>query len=150
MSQLVWIDEREALALHSHLLALYGGAPGLRDVGLLQSALARPRQLQAYGKNPDVIELAAAYTAGILHNLPFMDGNKRIGFVLGVLFLEMNGYRLTAGEEDATRAVLGLAEGTIDEAAFVVWLRANSRRDRKKGIIGRITGTEPPQTKICH
>jgi death-on-curing protein len=132
VSELVWIDEREALALHNRLLALYGGAPGLRDFGLLQSALARPRQLQAYGKNPDVIELAAAYTAGILHNHPFIDGNKRIGFVLGVLFLEMNGYRLTASEEDVTRAVLSLTEGTLDEAAFIAWLRANSRRDHRK------------------
>ena len=132
MSQLVWIDEREALALHTRLLALYGGAPGLRDLGLLQSALARPRQLQAYGGNPSVIELAAAYTVGILHNHPFIDGNKRIGFVLGALFLEMNGYRLAASEENATQAVLGLTEGTLDEAAFVAWLRANSRRDPRK------------------
>jgi death on curing protein len=134
VSELVWIDEREALALHNRLLALYGGAPGLRALGLLQSALARPRQLQAYGKSPDVIELAAAYTAGILHNHPFIDGNKRIGFVLGVLFLEMNGYRLTASEEDATQAVLGLTEGTLDEAAFVAWLRANSQRERRKKL----------------
>lgn len=132
MSELIWIDEREALALHNRLLALYGGAMGLRDLGLLQSALARPRQLQAYGRNPEVIELAAAYTAGILHNHPFLDGNKRIGFVLGVLFLEMNGYRLTASEEDATQAVLGLTEGTLDEAAFVAWLRGNSHRERRK------------------
>ena len=132
MSEPVWIDEREALALHTRLLALHGGAPGLRDLGLLQSALARPRQLQAYGRNPEVIELAAAYTAGILHNHPFLDGNKRIGFVLGVLFLEMNGYRLTASEEDVTRAVLSLTEGTLDEAAFVAWLRGNSHRERRK------------------
>ena len=132
MSELIWIDEREALALHNRLHALYGGAMGLRDLGLLQSALARPRQLQAYGRNPEVIELAAAYTAGILHNHPFLDGNKRIGFVLGVLFLEMNGYRLTASEEDATQAVLGLTEGTLDEAAFVAWLRGNSHRERRK------------------
>jgi death-on-curing protein len=132
VSELIWIDEREALALHNRLLALYGGAMGLRDLGLLQSALARPRQLQAYGRNPEVIELAAAYTAGILHNHPFLDGNKRIGFVLGVLFLEMNGYRLTASEEDATQAVLGLTEGTLDEAAFVAWLRGNSHRERRK------------------
>jgi death on curing protein len=132
VSEPVWINERDALALHGRLLALYGGAPGLRDPGLLESALARPRQLQAYGENPDVIELAAAYTAGILRNHPFVDGNKRISFVLGVLFLEMNGYRLTASEEGATRAVLGLSERTLDEAAFVAWLRANSRRNPQK------------------
>jgi death on curing protein len=131
VSDLVWIDERDALALHSRLLALYGGAPGMRDPGLLESALARPRHLHADADNPDVIELAAAYTVGIIRNHPFVDGNKRTGFVVGVLFLEMNGYRLTASEEDATQAVLSLAEGTLDEAAFLVWLRANSRANRK-------------------
>jgi len=128
----IWIDERDALALHSRLLALYGGAPGVRDPGLLASALARPRHLRAYAGNPNVIELAAAYTAGIIHNHPFVDGNKRTGFVIGVLFLEINGYRLTASEEDATQAVLGLAAGTLDEAGFLAWLRANSRRNRKR------------------
>jgi death-on-curing protein len=126
VSELVWIDERDALALHSRLLALYGGAPGLRDPGLLASGLARPRQLHAYADKPDVIELAAAYTAGIIRNHPFVDGNKRAGFVVGVLFLEMNGYRLTASEQDATQAVLGLAGGTLDETTFLAWLRANS------------------------
>jgi death-on-curing protein len=101
-------------------------------LGLLASALARPHQLHAYANNPDVIELAAAYTAGIIRNHPFVDSNKRGGFVVGVLFLEMNGYRLTASEEDATQAVLGLAEGTLDETALVAWMRANSHRNRKK------------------
>jgi death-on-curing protein len=89
----VWIDERDALALHTRLLALYGGAPGVRDPGLLESATARPRHLHAYADKPDVIQLAAAYTTGIIRNHPFVDGNKRTGFVAGVLFLEMNGYR---------------------------------------------------------
>ncbi len=132
MNEPVWIDERDALTLHDRLLALYGGAPGVRDPGSLASALARPRQLHAYADNPDVIELAAAYTAGIIRNHPFVDGNKRTGFVVGVLFLEMNGYRLIASEEDATQAVLSLAAGTLDEAAFLAWLRANSRRNRQK------------------
>jgi death on curing protein len=132
VSDLVWIDEREALALHGRLLSLYGGAPRMGDPGLLESALARPRHLHAYADNPDVIELAAAYTVGIIRNHPFVDGNKRTGFVVGVLFLEMNGYRLTASEEDATQAVLSLAEGTLDEGAFLVWLRAKSRAKRKK------------------
>ena len=70
----------------------------------------------------------SAYTVGIIQNHPFIDGNQRTGFVVGVLFLEMNGYRLRAGEEDATRVVLGLAEGTLDEAAFATWLRANSQQ----------------------
>lgn len=125
MSEPVWIEERDAIALHDRLLALDGGPAGVRDKGLLESALARPRQLHAYGKSPDAVDLATAYTAGIVRNHPFVDGNKRTGFILGALFLEMNGYRLTASEEDATQAVLGLAAGTLDETAFAVWMRAN-------------------------
>ena len=121
----VWIDERDALALHDRLLALDGGAVGVRSVGLLRSALARPQQLHAYGDAPDAIEMAAAYTVGIIHNHPFVDGNKRTAFVAGVLFLEINGHRFAATEEDATQAVLGLAAGTLDEASFTRWLRAN-------------------------
>jgi death on curing protein len=124
----VWIDERDTLALHDRLLALDGGAAGVRNVGLLQSALARPKQLHAYGNAPDIIDMAAAYTLGIARNHPFVDGNKRTAFVVGVLFLELNGHRFTATEEDATQAVLGLAAGTIDEASFTRWLRANVRR----------------------
>jgi death-on-curing protein len=124
----VWIDERDALALHDWLLALDGGAAGVRNVGLLQSALARPQQLHAYGDAPDTIDMAAAYTVGIVRNHPFVDGNKRTAFVVGVLFLELNGHRFTATEEDAAQAVLGLAAGTIDEASFTRWLRANVSR----------------------
>ena len=123
----LWIDERDALALHDRLLALHGGAAGVRDANLLKSELARPQQLHAYGDNPNLIDLATAYTAGIIRNHPFIDGNKRIGFVAGILFLEMNGYRFTASEEDATQAVLGLAAGTLDETAFTAWLRANAK-----------------------
>ena len=121
----VWIDERDSVALHDRLLALDGGAVGVRSVGLLRSALARPQQLHAYGDAPDAIEMAAAYTVGIIHNHPFVDGNKRTAFVAGVLFLEINGHRFAATEEDATQAVLGLAAGTLDEASFTRWLRAN-------------------------
>ena len=116
------------LAIHDRLLALDGGAAGVRDEGLLQSALARPQQLHAYGERPDTVELATAYTAGIVRNHPFIDGNKRTGFVIGVLFLEMNGYRFTASEEDATQAVLGLAAGTLDETGFADWMRANVKQ----------------------
>jgi death-on-curing protein len=122
----LWIEERDALTLHDRLLALDGGATGVRDAGLLASALARPRQLHAYGKNPDAIDLAGAYTAGILRNHPFVDGNKRTCFVIGVLFLEMNGYRFVASEESATQAILGLASGALEEGAFVAWLRGNA------------------------
>lgn len=128
MSDPVWIEEHDVLVLHDQLLALEGGAAGLRSQALLLSALARPRQLQAYGADPDIIGMAASYTAGIARNHPFVDGNKRTAFVVGVLFLEMNGYRFTASEADATEALLQLAAGRMDEAAFATWLRANARR----------------------
>src|SRR6059036_1619563 len=124
MTEPVWIDERDALALHEQLLALDGGAEGVRDAGLLQSALARPRQLRAYADS-DIIGMAAAYTAGIVRNHPFIDGNKRTGFVVGILFLELNGYRFTASEESATQAVLELAAGTLDGRGYTAFLRAN-------------------------
>lgn len=128
MSKTVWIDVRDALALHDRLLALDGGAPGVRDQGLLESALARPRQLDAYGDRPSVVDMAAAYTAGVVRNHPFVDGNKRTGFLVGVLFLEMNGYRFTPSEEDATQAVLDLAAGKLNESAFKAWMHANAKR----------------------
>jgi death-on-curing protein len=91
----------------------------------LNSALARPRQLFAYGESPDIVDKAAAYVAGIVRNRGFLDGNKRTGFVVGVLFLEINGCRFVASEEDATQAVLALAAGKLDESALITWLRAN-------------------------
>lgn len=128
MSEPVWIDERDALAIHDQLLVLDGGAPGVRDQGLLESALARPRQIHAYADHPDLVDISAAYTAGIVRNHPFVDGNKRTGFILDVLFLELNGYRFTATEEAAAQAVLGLAAGTLKEAVFGAWVRANVKR----------------------
>ena len=125
MKEPIWLDERDALALHGRLIALDAGSVGIRSVALLQSALARPRQLFAYGAKPDLVDVASAYTCGIVRNHPFVDGNKRTGFLMGVLFLEMNSYRFTASEEDATQAILGLASGTLEEAAFSSWLRAN-------------------------
>jgi death-on-curing protein len=123
----VWLDERDALAVHDRSMLLHGGAPGVRDPGLLASAMARPRQLNAYGEAVDVLELAAAYTSGVLRNHPFIDGNKRTGFVMGVLFLELNGARFVASEEAATQAVLGLAAGTLDDNGYAAFLRENTR-----------------------
>ena len=128
----IWIDERDVLAIHDQLLAAYGGSPGLRDEGLLQSALARPRQHHAYAHRSDVIEMAALYTAGIVRNHPFVDGNRQTRFVAGVLFLELNGFTFMASEEDAAQAVFGLAGGTLDEAAYTAWMRANCERARKR------------------
>lgn len=123
----LWIEERDALAIHDRLLALHGGMFGLRDQGLLESALARPLQHHAYAGASDIVALAALYTVGIVRNHPFVDGNKRTGFVVGVLFLELHGYKFKASEEDATQAVLGLASGSLDEAAYEDWFRGNAK-----------------------
>src|SRR5437899_361305 len=125
MREPAWIEEREALVLHDRLLALHGGAAGLRDNSLLKSALARAQQHFAYGKPVEIIKMATAYTAGIVRNHPFVDGNKRTGFVVGILFLELNGYRFTASEESATQAVLELASGTLDEPGYTAFFRDN-------------------------
>jgi death on curing protein len=126
----LWILERVVLALHDQLLAAHGGAEGLRDAGLLESALARSRQHYAYG-SPDIVELAALYTAGLVRNHPFVDGNKRTGFAIGIVFLELNGFHFTASEEDATQAVLALTASELDEAGYTSWLRANVKRRRR-------------------
>lgn len=126
----LWIEERDTIAIHDRLLALHGGLTGLRDRGLLESALARPRQHYSYAKTPDIVEMAALYTAGIVRNHPFVDGNKRTGFLIGVLFLELHGYKFTATEADVTQAVMGLAARTLDEAGYVAWLRENVKRER--------------------
>jgi len=123
----VWIEAQDLLALHGRLIALHGGTSGLRDEALLQSALARPQQYYAYADPPDIIDMAVAYTVGILGNHAFVDGQKRTGFVVGILFLELNGYRFTAKEETATQAVLELAAGTLDEAGYTAFLRENTQ-----------------------
>lgn len=124
------MEVRDTLALHDRLLALHGGALGLRDGTLLKSALARPQQLYAYADIPDIVGMAAAYAAGIVGSHPFIDGSKRTGFVVGILFLELNGYRFTASEEEAAQAVLKLAGGTLGEAGYVAFLRANVKMEQ--------------------
>lgn len=121
----IWVEELDVLTLHDRLLAFHGGASGVRDEGLLQSALARAKQLAAYGESADFVDMATAYTAGIVKNHPFVDGNKRTGFVVGVLFLELNGFRFTATESAAADAVLALAAGSLDEAGYTRFLREN-------------------------
>jgi death-on-curing protein len=128
----LWIDERDVLAIHDRLLALHSGATGLRDRGLLESALARPRQHPAYAGTSDIVEMAALYTAGIVRHHPFVDGNKRTGFVIGVLFLELHSFDFKASEADAAQAVMALASGTLDEAAYTAWLRENVKRKRSR------------------
>ena len=131
MKEPVRIEERDTFLLHQRSLIVHGGAPGILDVGLLKSTLARPLQHDSYARDVDIITLAGVYTAGIVQNHPFVDGNKRIGFIAGILFLELNGYRFTASEEDAAQAVLALAAGEIDEGSFTEFLRGNVVRARK-------------------
>ncbi len=118
-----WIDRGTLLLLHDESLAERGGASGVRDAGLLDSALARPENLVAYGSDADVAALAAAYAYGLARNHAFVDGNKRAAFLATGLFLVLNGYRLVATQADAALTVLSLAAGDIDEAAFAAWLR---------------------------
>ena len=120
-----WIDKRALILLHDVSLADHGGASGLRDEGLLDSALDRPANPAAYGR-PDVCDLAAAYAYGLAKNHPFVDGNKRAAFLGAGLFLALNGMRLMASQADATIAMFSLAAGDLDEAAFAEWLRRHS------------------------
>lgn len=119
-----WIDKRALLLLHDESLAEHGGAAGLRDEGLLDSALGRPLNLHAY-EDPDFAALAAAYGIGIAKNHPFVDGNKRAAFLAAGMFLMLNGYRLRVSQAEATAAMLAVAAGELEEAAFAEWLRRN-------------------------
>lgn len=125
-----WIDKNLLLLLHDESLSEHGGLSGMRDEGLLDSALARPQNLAAY-KEVDIAALAAAYCFGIAKNHPFVDGNKRAAFLAAGLFLLLNGTKLTASQADATHAVLGVAAGEISEAQFAEWIRQNCAKLRK-------------------
>lgn len=120
----VWLGKAAVLAMHGRLLAEHGGAPEIRDSSLLDSALARPQNLLAYN-DPDICDLAASYTSGIIRNHPFVDGNKRTGFMAGYVFLACNGLRLTASELDVFQVVTLLAASEIEESEFAAWLREN-------------------------
>jgi death on curing protein len=120
-----WLDKRALVLLHDESLADHGGAAGLRDEGLLESALARPLNPAAHGR-PDVAELAAACGVGLAKNHPFVDGNERAAFLAVGLFLALNGRRLAASQTDATLTMLAVAAGQMDEATFARWLREHS------------------------
>ena len=126
-----WVLRETVLALHEQLLAEFGGRHGIRDEGRFDSALVWPRQKFAYDKR-DLAALAAAYAFGLVRNHPFIDGNKRIGFSVAVLFLELNGFEFTATEVDAVLQTLALAAGALDEKGYADWLRKNSRRPRRR------------------
>ena len=126
MNQWTWIEESVVWAVHEAQLAEHGGPAGVRDPGLLASALARPLNLAAYNGAADAAGLAAAYGFGIARNHPFIDGNKRTAFVCAELFLALNGYQLQAEDANCVSTMLALAAGEISEAEFAAWLRTHS------------------------
>ena len=127
MTRWVWIDSAVLIAVHEEQLAEHGGAAGTRDIGLFESAMARPQQLAHYGQ-PDIAELAAAYGSGLARNHPFVDGNKRTAFVAVELFLALNGCELQADDAACVATMLAVAAGQLDEAGFASWLRAHCRK----------------------
>lgn len=129
-----WVSKSSLLLLHGESLAEHGGATGLRNEGLLDSALGRPLNLPAYASQdeaPDFAALAASYTVGLAKNHPFVDGNKRAAFLATGLFLYLNGYRLNASQADATLTMFAVASGEITENEFAAWLRAHAAAARQ-------------------
>jgi death-on-curing protein len=127
-----WLRKDVLLAVHERLLAEHGGSSGLRDEGLLESALGRPKNLLSYGKNTTVFNLASAYACGLIKNHPFVDGNKRTGFMAAFLFLELNGYEFVAQENDVVVTTMALAGGATNEEHYATWLQENSKPVRKR------------------
>jgi death on curing protein len=128
VKHLRWLTADAVLAIHGELIGRYGGRSGVRAVGLLQSAIARPRHLAAYKRKPTVPSLAAAYGWGLLRNHPFMDGNKRIALAAMVVFLDFNGWQLTCSEAEETAMTLRAAAGEISERSWTRWIERSSRK----------------------
>lgn len=126
MTELIWLLKPAILTVHNMLIARFGGSEGLRDEGLLDSALARPVNLHHYEDCTELPRLAASYAAGIIQNHPFVDGNKRTGFIAAYMFLDLNGVMLRTDEISATHMTLALASAEIDERAYTSWLNNNS------------------------
>lgn len=119
-----WLNQRQVIAIHSEQLAEHGGSDGMRDETLLESALAKPLNVFAYGEEPDVFTLAASYAFGIARNYAFIDGNKRTALVVSLTFLAYNGWLLTASREDRYFTFLHLADGGLSEDDMAAWFRA--------------------------
>ncbi len=127
MGEPVWIDTTDAMIMHDAQLVAHGGSSGIRDMGLLESALARPRNIWAYAEQkPSLARLAAAYAFGISANHPFVDGNKRAALVVSFAFLDVNGLEVCAAQEDAYLTILGLAVGEVAEDALAAWFERNT------------------------
>jgi death-on-curing protein len=122
LTEPVWVNPAAVTRFHGDSLMEFGGAPGTRDPGAIESALARPRNLLAYGE-PDLYDLAAAYTAGLCQNHGFVDGNKRTAFLTGYVFLYENGCTILAEQAEVIAAMLSLADDTLDETGYAAWLR---------------------------
>lgn len=127
MKEPAWITREDCLAIHEMMLAQHGGLAELRDEDLLESALAKPRNLFGYAK-AGLVEMAASYAAGIIRNHPFLDGNKRTGFLVAAVFLEVNGYMLSASEESVVESTLSMAAGKLKESEYAAWLKVNSQK----------------------
>jgi death-on-curing protein len=127
MNEPLWMEATDALIAHDLELAAHGGSTGVRDHGLLESAIARPRNLWAYAESePTLAQLAAAYAFGISSNHPFVDGNKRTALVVSFAFLDVNGMEVVASQEDAFLTILGLAAGEISETQLALWFERNT------------------------
>lgn len=127
MKHWIWLQQEVVLAVHEAQLAEHGGGAGVRDFGLLESALARAENLAAYG-SPDIADLAAAYGYGISRNHAFIDGNKRTGFVAIELFLDLNGYDLNATDAQCVVTMLAVAAGEVTETELAAWIRSHAVR----------------------
>lgn len=128
MRRIRWVPEAAVRAMHAELVAEHGGRGGIRDEGLLSSALARPRNKRVYGASSSVFGLAAAYGVAIVRNHPFVDGNKRVALAVMYVFLELNGFRLEAPEVEAVDVMLRLAAGKLEEKDLSAWLKRHSGR----------------------
>ena len=125
MSEWQWLARDVILAIHDEQLAEHGGRPGIRDIGLLEAALARPLNRAAYGE-VTVFDLAAAYAVGVVRNPPFVDGNKRVAFLAAALFLVEHDFEVIASDDAVVASMLSLAEGAMDEEGYALWLRNSS------------------------
>ena len=132
-----WVSKPAVFAIHERLLAEHGGAPGLLDEGMLDAALASPKNHFAY-QRADILRLAASYAYALTQNHPFAEGNKRVALTVAGVFMELNGFRLEASEQDAANATRALSSGEIDELEFANWLRtcsAQLRAARRRPVV---------------
>lgn len=119
----IWIESKLALAIHNLQISEHGGSDGVRDAGLMESELARPQNIEAYEPDSDLARLASAYAFGIIKNHPFVDGNKRTGYVVMETFVVLNGRSIVASEEEKYPIVIAVADGSMSEVDFAAWLR---------------------------